>query len=87
MTSVPRGKEPEPGKFARAFSEQVRISMAQHRVTGSDLARMTGRSQSYISKRLRDEASFSANDCEVICEVLHEDMLEFVTAAIRSIKK
>lgn len=86
MASVPRGSEPAPGKFARAFSEQVRVSMARNRVSGADLARMTGRSQSYISKRLRDEASFSANDCEVICEVLHEDMLEFVTAAIRNIK-
>lgn len=87
MANMSRGKEPEPGKFARAFSAHVRRSMADRRVSGADLARMTGRSQSYISKRLRDEASFSANDCEAICEVLHEDMLEFVTAVIRSIKK
>lgn len=83
MFSVPRGSEPEPGKFARAFSEQVRVSMAKHRVSGADLARMTGKSQSYISKRLRDDACFNANDCEAICEVLGEDMLEFITEAVR----
>ena len=86
MASVPKGSQPKPGKFARAFSAQVRASMARQRVTGSELARLTGLSQSYVSKRLRDEASFTANDCEVICEVLHEDMLELVTTAIRSIK-
>lgn len=87
MANMPKGSQPAPGKFARAFAAQVRIAMADKRVTGADLARMTGRSQSYISKRLRDEAQFSANDCEAICDALGEDILEFLTAAIQRIKK
>jgi transcriptional regulator with XRE-family HTH domain len=84
MTIMPSAPQPAPGKFARAFSAQVRSSMARKRISGAQLAEMTGRSQSYVSKRLRDEASFSANDCEVICVALGEDLLEFVTATIRS---
>ena len=86
MTIMPSGKEPEPGKFARAFSAQVRSSMARQRVSGSQLAVMIGRSQSYVSKRLRDEASFTANDAESICTSLHEDLLEVMIRTIRSMR-
>jgi len=86
MTIMPSGKEPEPGKFARAFSAQVRSSMARQRVSGSQLAVMIGRSQSYVSKRLRDEASFTANDAEIICTSLHEDLLEVMIRTVRSMR-
>jgi transcriptional regulator with XRE-family HTH domain len=83
MSIMPSGSQPEPGKFARAISAQVRSSMARQRISGAQLATKSGRSQSYISKRLRDEASFTANDVEAICEVLGEDLLRLVTAAVR----
>ena len=85
MQIMPSAPQPAPGKFARAVSAQVRSSMARQRISGAQLADMIGRSQSYISKRLRDESSFTANDCESICEALGEDLAQLVVAAARSI--
>jgi transcriptional regulator with XRE-family HTH domain len=82
MTIMPSGSQPEPGKFARAVSEEIRLAMTRHRMSGTELASMTGRSQSYMSKRLRNEASFTANDVEAICEVLGEDLLRLLRAAV-----
>lgn len=84
MTIMPAGKEPEPGVFARAVAEEVRLALARHRTSGTQLAGMIGRSQSYMSKRLRSEASFTANDLDSICRVLNEDLLRLLTAAVRS---
>ena len=86
MTIMPAGKEPEPGAFARAVSDEVRLAMVRHRISGTQLAGMIGRSQSYMSKRLRNDASFTANDVEAICRVLHEDLLKLITSAIRAMR-
>ena len=86
MTIMPAGKEPEPGAFARAVAEEVRLALTRHRKSGTQLASMIGRSQSYMSKRLRGESSFSANDLEAICRVLNEDLLRLLTAAVRSMR-
>jgi len=86
MFNVPAGKEPEPGAFARAVSDEVRHCMTNHRVSGAQLAGMIGRSQSYVSTRLRNVQSFSANDVEAICTALDEDLLKLLTAAIRRMR-
>ncbi len=79
---MPTGTQPEPGPFARAVSDEIRLAMTRRRVSGSELARMTGRSRSYITKRLRNEAAFTANDCEDICRMLHEDLLKLLHRAV-----
>ena len=56
--------------------------MARQRISGVQLAKMTGKSQSYMSKRLRNEMSFTANDIDEICEVLKEDLFELLRAAV-----
>lgn len=82
MTIMPSAPQPKPGYFARAISDEIRLAMARRRITGSQLATMTGRSQSYISKRLRNEASMTANDVETICEALGEDLFDLLRAAV-----
>ncbi|WP_324644202.1 helix-turn-helix transcriptional regulator [Pseudarthrobacter sp. LT1] len=86
MTIMPAGKEPEPGAFARAVAEEIRLALTRHRISGAQLAVMIGRSQSYVSKRLRSESSFTANDVEAICRELNEDLLKLITTAIRSMR-
>jgi transcriptional regulator with XRE-family HTH domain len=81
---MPSGKQPESGKFARAISAEIRSAMARQRMSGAQLAIKTDRSQSYISKRLRDEVPFTANDVEDICQVLGEDLLGLVAAAVKA---
>lgn len=82
MAVMPSGSEPAPGKFARAISAQIRAIMALQQVSGSQLGGSIGRSQSYMSKRLRGEASFSANDVEAISEALGVDLLQLLRAAV-----
>lgn len=86
MADVPRGSEPKPGKFAVAISDEIRLAMTRHRVSGSQVAEMIGRSQSYISKRLRNEAAFSSDDIESICLALGEDLLALVIRAARVVR-
>lgn len=67
---VPSGKQPPPGKYARAFSERVRMARARERLTEQALADACGMSKTYLGKRLRDEVPFTLNDMEVLCKVL-----------------
>jgi transcriptional regulator with XRE-family HTH domain len=53
-------------------------------MSGAQLARLTNRSQGYVSKRLRGEASFTATDVEDISRVLKVDLLSLLTAAVRA---
>lgn len=80
--SMPLKNQPPPGPFARAVSDQVRHALTDHRLSGAKLARMIDRSQSYISTRLRNEASFTANDVEAICSALGEDLLSLLRDAV-----
>lgn len=84
---MPSGKQPEPGPFARAISAEIRSAMAKHRVSGVQMANSTGRSQSYLSKRLRDEVAFTANDVEDICKFLGEDLLALLSRAVHSSRR
>lgn len=61
--------------------------MARQRVSGAQLAARAGISQSYVSKRLRDEVAFSANDVEDICEALGEDLLTLLHSAVRASRR
>jgi transcriptional regulator with XRE-family HTH domain len=84
---MPSGSQPAPGPFARAVSAEIRIAMARHRVSGAELARNADRSQSYLSKRLRDEVAFTANDVADICQVLGEDLETLLVAAVRASRR
>ncbi len=84
---MPSGKQPKPGPFARAVSNEIRHALTDRRTSGAQLAAMTGRSQSYISKRLRNEAAFTANDCEDICRVLEEDLLQLLSRAVMASRR
>lgn len=84
---MPSGSMPAPGPFARAVSAEVRSALARRMVSGAQVARATGRSQSYLSKRLRAEAAFTANDLEDICRVLQEDLEALLVAAVRASRR
>jgi len=80
--SMPTGKQQESGAFARALSAQVRATLARKRITAKQMAEDCGMSPNYLGKRLRDEASFTLNDIESICDALDEDLRTFVDSAI-----
>lgn len=81
---VPSGTQPSPGPFALAVSAEIRAILGRRQMSGAQLARLTNRSQGYVSKRLRGEASFTATDVEDISRVLKVDLLSLLTAAVRA---
>ena len=85
--NMPSGTQPEPGPFAVAIAAEIRKAMALHMISGAQLARLTGRSQSYLSKRLRADSSFTANDVADICTVLGEDLERLLVAAVRASRR
>lgn len=84
---MPSGSQPEPGPFARAVCAEIRLAMTLRRVSGAEVARMTGRSQSYMSTRLRDKSAFTANDVSDICEALDVDLETLLVAAVRASRR
>jgi len=57
--------------------------MSDHRISATKLAARIGVSQSYLSKRLRDEAAFTLNDLESICEALGQDLEKLLEEAFK----
>lgn len=84
---MPSGFQPTPGPFAQAIAAEIRSAMGRRQVSGAQLARDTDRSQSYLSKRLRAEVPFSANDVEDICEALDVDLGTLLIAAVRASRR
>jgi transcriptional regulator with XRE-family HTH domain len=84
---VPSGSQPAPGPLAKAVSSQVKVLMAEHRITAQDLAKKAGLSRSYLGKRLRDESSFTVNDIDAICEALGVELEDFAMEVIRRRKR
>lgn len=74
LMPVPAGRQPQPSPLARAFSSRVRIVMADKRVTMQALADATNMSRTYLGQRLRDKASFTLTDVELICQALDMEL-------------
>ena len=81
---MPSGTQPEAGPFARAISAEFRAAMGRKQVSGPQLAKLSGLSRSYLSKRLRDEASFTLNDVEAISAALEMSLMGVLQVAVRS---
>ena len=70
-----------------AIAAEIRSAMGRRHISGAQLARATDRSQSYMSKRLRAEVSFTANDVEDICEALDVNLEALLVAAVRASRR
>ena len=66
----------------RSISAEVRAIMASRRVTAVELAPELGRSQNYLSKRLRDELPFNVTDLERLGEFFGIAADELVSRAV-----
>lgn len=75
---MPLRPAPPPGDFALALNAAIRAEMGAQRVTGKELAARIGRSQNYVSMRLRDEFGFNLDDLAFIAEALGMDPAELL---------
>lgn len=60
--------------------------MSRRNLSGTRLAALAGMSQSYVSHRLRNQAPFTLNDIEAICEALGRDPLLFCAEVVHQMK-
>ena len=60
------------------MARRVRGLLAEHRVTGFELARRTGWSQAYVSRRIRGKVAWRADDLPVIAEALGIDAADLL---------
>lgn len=67
---MPSGKQPAPGPLARKVSAHIRMVMEREGVTKTALAKASGLSRNYLSKRLLDEVPLTLNDVEAVCAAL-----------------
>ncbi|AYR00921.1 hypothetical protein PP636_gp52 [Arthrobacter phage Hestia] len=86
MELMPLGRIPESGTLARAVSAQVRAALARQRISVKELAARAGLTESYLGKRLRDDAPMTINDLESVCAALGEDVQAFFVAALQAAK-
>jgi transcriptional regulator with XRE-family HTH domain len=72
MTTQPVA--PRPTRVSTTLREQVaeevRVAMARRRISGSALARLMGKDQTWVSRRLRGLVAFDMDDLEAIAAVL-----------------
>jgi len=70
---------PSAGERTRlAVAEEVRVLLTRRRLTGVKLAEMIGRSQVYVSRRLRGEVAFDADDLGLIADALNVEPVDLL---------
>ena len=84
---MPSGTEPPPGAFSRAVTSELRAIMGRYGIANKEVAEAIHKSPNYVSKRLRDQASFTTNDVADICAALSIDLAGFLAAAIRTSRR
>ena len=68
MTAAMSGDEHPT--FRELVAEEVRVALARRRMSGAELARQLGRSQTFIQKRLDGRQAFDMDDIEAVAHVL-----------------
>lgn len=61
---------PEGSSLRTQVAEEVRAWLARRRMSGAQLARELGRSQTFIAKRLDGRQAFDVDDLEAVARIL-----------------
>jgi transcriptional regulator with XRE-family HTH domain len=65
-------------------AEEVRAWLARRRISGAELARRIGRSQTFVAKRLDGRQAFDIDDLEMVANVLGIAPEQLITSASRA---
>lgn len=58
------------------IAREIRTLLAWHNISAAELARRTGMTQPYVSRRMQGGVAFDVDDLEAIAEVLEVDVLD-----------
>lgn len=61
-------------------AEEIRVLLARRRISGSELARRVGVTQSHMSRRLTGETAFDVDDLERIADALGVEVASLLPA-------
>lgn len=65
-------------------AEEVRALLARRRLAAGKLAQAIGKSEMYVSRRLRGETAFDVDDLQAIAGVLEVTVLELLPTSART---
>lgn len=74
----------QPGTLADSVAAEVRAQLARQRMSASALAKALGKSEMYISRRLRGEMPLDLDDLERIASALEVDFAALLPAVGRA---
>lgn len=66
----------EVGPLREQVAEEVRALMARRRISGVQIAKRIGRSQTYIWRRLSGETAFDLDDLQALAVVLDVEVID-----------
>jgi transcriptional regulator with XRE-family HTH domain len=73
------------GDLSRRVAEEIRAMMARRRISGRELARKLGVSQSWVSYRLTGIQPIDLNDLQRIAEALDVTVLDLLPRDLRTV--
>lgn len=74
----------QPSTLADSVAAEVRAQLARRQLTGSALAAAIGKSEMYVSRRLRSDVPFDLVDIEQVAGFLGVDVLDLMPAPERA---
>lgn len=74
----------QPSTLADSVAAEVRAQLARRQLAGSSLAAFIGKSEMYVSRRLRADVPFDLNDLEQIAGFLGIAVADLLPAPERA---
>lgn len=65
-------------RYRLTVAEEVRVWLARRRMSGVKLAELIGRSQVYVSRRLRGEVPFDTDDMARVAAALNVEVVDLI---------
>lgn len=66
------------GHLRGQVAEEVRVWLARRRMSGAELARRLGRSQTFVAKRLDGRQAFDVDDLEQVASILEVSAAQLI---------
>jgi transcriptional regulator with XRE-family HTH domain len=75
---------PTRGRLRQYVAEEIRVLLARKRMSGAELGRRAGITQSTMSRRMTGETAFDMDDLERIAEVLEIEVTDLLPKPVAS---
>lgn len=84
---MPKGSMSAPSPFSRAIAEEISAQRQRHEVTQEEIAEAIGKSQTYISDRVRSGYLWTTNDLDAMSPLFGMSAFDLVALAEARVEK